>query len=272
MKTKRFLYALIPALAAFTNAAAGQPLVVHPNSLPVVYGAKTDTRGIVHYYAIFPASGTVRELGPTAFVVPQDAAYDPIKNVRYSIFRDEQGTTNLYATDGETGVTSSLGSVDISFMHSAPAYDTATGMLYVTTGSAFDPNYLWRIDPGTRQTSFVGAIGYPGVGAFGWDRRAGVLYSATANPDVLTIDVTSGQGSLFVTVDTPESFSFQAPAVDPLGLNLYVLGYDAIPGGSYPPTLFVYAIADGHRVGKIPLRGDISNGNGPGVLFFHQFR
>jgi hypothetical protein len=270
MKTNRLLCALILTMAAFTSAAAGQPILVHPSSLPVLYGASTDVNGNWVYYAIYPASGTVRQLGPTAFVVPQDAAYDPVHNVRYSTTWNGETSPQLWVTDGESGITSLLGTLDLPYALPLDlAYDLTTRMLFLSSDATTGPNNLFRIEPATLQVTLVGSSGLGSIGRFGWDRSQEVLY-ASSTLTVLTVDTNSGQANLFASVD--QSVHLTTPAVDALGQNLYVIGYPADSSSRTPPYLFVYSIAEGRHLVSIPLHGDIDSQAGPVTLFFHRFR
>lgn len=81
-------------------------------------------------------------------------AYDDSAKIMYASTTD---TKSLYSTSLETGLANLIGPIGIDFPH-ALAFDPISGLLYATYGASGENN-LFRIDPSSGASTFVGDIG-----------------------------------------------------------------------------------------------------------------
>lgn len=104
------------------------------------------------------------------------------------------GSGGLYRVDKLTGETTTVGS--LGYAASGDLAFTPEGTLYATvTSSPFaETDALATVNVATGQTTVIGEIGYPAV--YGLDVQGGVLYGLTLNGELLTLDVTTGRGTL----------------------------------------------------------------------------
>jgi len=119
---------------------------------------------------------------------------------------------NLYTIKVATGVATLVGQVGTAFFSSGDL-DFVNGVLYATSISTVSSDALWSIDTTTGAGTEIGSIGYANVYGLA-DNGNGTLYGFT-NPtgssstgDVLTIDTSTGVGSLLATYDPAPKGAF----------------------------------------------------------------
>ena len=225
-----------------------------PSETGDLYGYGTDERGNFTHFRFSLQQAEAEDIGADAFPFPLDAAYDPVHDVRYSAnttAESGQWTTTLYAADGHTGRTTTLGTLSQSMGWPGPAlaYQPSSGFLYAASWKPASPEPLWKINPATLDVAMVGQDAADSVGPLCWNPQTGALYGVTVDSDgvdmgLVPLDTQTGQRPGVgpgVGIGFEYQWAFFSPVFDPSGRYLYVVGYqNGVVGFEEPPHLLVF--------------------------------
>jgi hypothetical protein len=167
------------------------------------------------------------------------------------LFGSTTGKDNLYSIDPSTAGVTFIGPLGVRLVHSL-AFDNTSGTLY---GAGQPDSSLYQIDPITGTTTLIGPIGFNSVSGMTFEPQSNTLYGITDGPSatsrLITIDPSSGQGSL--VADIPDAHSFQGISFDPDSGILY--GIDNGGATSLIPGLYTIDVTTGTAtlVGQVSL-------------------
>jgi hypothetical protein len=131
------------------------------------------------------------------------------------------------------------------------AFDVVTGALYGNTSIAFGAPFeaLYRIDPLTGNTTFIGRITFDNVFALGFDQLGNLFGVADATDELISISLASGNGTFIANMQTTLTFDIASRpeddvmfAIDTGTGSLYTMDTSngALTGvGSYGPINMV---------------------------------
>jgi hypothetical protein len=136
-------------------------------------------------YSINPSSGSGTAIGSGVGVALNALAFSP-SGTLYAA-----GGDSLYTIDLTTGAAMEVGSGD--YTSSGDLEFGPGGTLYLT-GSTDSSDELFTVDPATGQGTLIGNIGYSQV--YGLAYFDGVMYGFTAGGSAITMNLTTGAGTL----------------------------------------------------------------------------
>jgi hypothetical protein len=140
-------------------------------------------------YSINPSSGSGTAIGSDTSTALAALAFSP-SGTLYAA-----GGDSLYTIDLTSGMATEIGSGSGAGAYSVSGaiQFASNGNLYLTsTGEGSDQ--LFTVDPETGQGTLIGSIGYSGV--YGLAYFNGVMYGFTDSGEVISIDLTTGAGTL----------------------------------------------------------------------------
>jgi hypothetical protein len=96
------------------------------------------------------------------------------------------------------------------------AFDVVTGALYGNTSVAFGAPFeaLYRIDPLTGNTTFIGRITFDNVFALGFDQLGNLFGVADATDELISISLASGNGTFIANMQTGLTFDIASRPED----------------------------------------------------------
>ncbi|MCW3054614.1 MAG: hypothetical protein JWN14_3784 [Chthonomonadales bacterium] len=150
-----------------------------------------DNQGNADLYTIDPTTGATTDRGP---IQESATALTARNGTLFAVNQNDPGL--LFSLNPTTQAVHEVG-----FLGTAAsgllAFDPS-GALF--TSDLSSPGYLYRIDPGTGVASLVGSIGFDVLtGVFVDDS----LYGLTSNNEIVTVDTTTGAGTLLSSYSFP---------------------------------------------------------------------
>lgn len=186
---RAIVFAVVAAVAIGSTAptAAGS----------VLYGTANDGPSSELVYTIDQGSGLATALGDSGFGSPLDLTSD-WRAASFQLWAADTGTNQLLEIDPLTGAGSAVGNFMTDVDMESLAFDVTTGTLYGTTSN----DVLYKIDPATADSTYVGDVGFGSVFALAFD-LSGRLYGVADDGNwLISIDTATGLGTAIANTDS----------------------------------------------------------------------
>lgn len=170
-----------------------------------LYGV--DFPGLTPLFTIDQDTGAVSTGGPTG----QDNLGDLTSDTRpgsETLWAIRIASNELFTVDPATGAATSAAVLDSPDNMTSIAFDPVGGKLYGNTSIGFGAPFdaLYEINPATGSTTFIGRILFDNVFALGFDQGGNLFGVSDATDDLISIDLTSGNGTFIA--DLPVGLAF----------------------------------------------------------------
>lgn len=143
-----------------------------------------------HLYRIEPNTAAITLIGSLGVSDSNALAFD----INGTLYMATRGSTLLRTVNTTTGATTVVGDMGVSSSGDL-AFDGSSGNLFLSVPSLTSlTDDLYRVNPSMAVSTMVGHIGFEDV--FGIDFSGGTLFGLTNGGELITIDTTSGAGTL----------------------------------------------------------------------------